>query len=47
MTTWFRYVRHADVAGFEAKGWRTVNANIGHHSTYSVLMQWEGAGEPS
>lgn len=47
MTTWFHYVRHADVETFEAKGWRVVNSSMGHHGAYSVLMQWEGFGEPA
>jgi hypothetical protein len=36
----FRYVRHADVAQFEAEGWEPLPALEGtHHGEYSVLMR--------
>lgn len=44
--TWFRYVRHEDVAQFVWKGWFP-SADLGPtHGVWSVLMQWGGAGEP-
>lgn len=45
--TWLRYVLHADVPAYEAKGWR-VHAQLGgNHGNYSILMIWEGEGEPT
>jgi len=45
---WFRYVRHADVARFTAAGWRLVDdLATTCHGRHAVLMQWEGAGEPT
>lgn len=43
---WLRYVLHADVKSFEAKGWKLHSTMQRHHGNYSVLMQWEGEGEP-
>jgi hypothetical protein len=46
MIRWFRYVRYAEVPAYEASGWRFA-ADLGPtHGSYSVLMQWEGDGEP-
>jgi len=48
MTTWFRYVRSDDIARYRANGWRVVSdLSDCHHGAHAVLMQWEGAGEPS
>ena len=45
MISWFRYVRHDQVARREAEGWVTV-ADLGPvHGFWSVLMQWTGTGE--
>lgn len=44
--TWLRYVLHADVPAYEAKGWK-LRSNLGHHGHYSVLMIWEGEHEPA
>ena len=44
--SWFRYVRHAEVAGYEARGW-VFAADLGlPHGVYSVLMEWRGEGPP-
>lgn len=43
---WFRYVRHAERAAYEAMGWRFA-ADLGPtHGRWSVLMEWMGSGEP-
>jgi hypothetical protein len=43
---WFRYVRHAERADYEARGW-VFAADLGlPHGAYSVLMQWAGEGVP-
>lgn len=43
---WLRYVRHSDVADYEARGW-VFSADLGlPHGAYSVLMEWAGEGEP-
>jgi hypothetical protein len=48
MTTFFRYVPHANVQAYEAQGWRVVSDLTGcRHGAFAVLMQWEGAGEPN
>jgi hypothetical protein len=42
-----RYVRHALVAEYEAKGWVVSDSMIGtHHHAYSCLMEFRGEGEP-
>lgn len=47
MITWFRYVRHAEAAAFEALGW-VFAADLGStHGQWSVLMRWAGEGEPA
>ena len=44
---WFRYVRHAQRAAYEAAGW-VFAADLGPtHGQWSVLMEWTGIGEPS
>ena len=35
----FRFVRHEDVARFEAQGWENLGPLQGHHGYYSVLMR--------
>ena len=45
---WFRYVPHARIAEFEAKGWRFA-ADLGPtHGRWSVMMEYcgEDAGAP-
>jgi hypothetical protein len=45
--SWFRYVRHAEVAAYERQGW-TVVAHLGPvHGAYAVLMRWSGENEPN
>ena len=45
--TWFRYVRHAQRAAYEAAGW-VFAADLGPtHGQWSVLMEWTGIGEPT
>lgn len=48
MITYFRYVPHAQVADYTARGWTATYALDGtSHGQWSVLMQWEGFGEPA
>jgi hypothetical protein len=43
---WLRYVRHSDVADYEARGW-AFWADLGrHHGVYSIMMEWAGEGPP-
>lgn len=44
--TWLCYVTFDDVPEYQAKGWKVVSTLGGNHGHYSVLMQWEGEGEP-
>ena len=45
--SWLRYVRHADVPAYEAKGWR-IEADLGPtHGLWSVLMRFMGEGVPT
>jgi hypothetical protein len=44
---WLRYVLHADVSSYEAKGWKLRSNLDCHHGHYSVLMIWEGEHEPA
>lgn len=46
MISWLRYVRHADIPAFEAKGWRVSGPLPFPHSRWSVLMIWAGEGAP-
>jgi hypothetical protein len=43
---WLCYVTFEDVSDYEAKGWRVYGPLGGNHGHYSVLMIWEGQGEP-
>jgi hypothetical protein len=45
--SYFRFVRHEDVARFEREGWAVVQRNLGPHAAYSVLMLWMRTGEPA
>lgn len=46
MIAWFRYVRHADIPAYQARGW-IFAADLGPtHGQWSVLMQWTGEGDP-
>lgn len=45
--TWLRYVLHAEVQAYEAKGWKLRSNLDCHHGHYSVLMIWDGEHEPS
>lgn len=36
----FRYVVHEKVIAYMQCGWHLAQADLGHHSRYSVLMQW-------
>lgn len=47
VTKWLQYVRHADVESYLAAGWTLEHGLDGtHHSAYSVLLIWEGEGDP-
>ena len=41
----FQYVRHSDVAKFEALGWVNVGHLPAHHGHYSCLMRFADVGE--
>lgn len=44
---YLRYVPHAQREEYEKRGWRVVNEMADdHHGQYSVLMVYEGEGEP-
>lgn len=44
--TFWKFVRHRDVAAHEAQGW-VVAFDLGPtHGLWSVGMQWTGEGEP-
>ena len=44
---WFRYVPHARVPEYEARGWKLVPvAGLYFHDIYSALMEYTGTGEP-
>lgn len=46
-STWLRYVAHGDVARFLAEGWSVRDDLVGtNHGFYSVLMTFDGQGEP-
>ena len=46
MISWFRFVRHPEVAMYERQGWVVV-AYLGPvHGTYAVVMRWTDKGEP-
>ena len=45
--TWLRYVPHSLRAEYEAKGWKVSCEMEGtNHGQWSVLMIYEGEGEP-
>lgn len=45
---WLRYVPHAQLLRFLATGWAISDELHGtNHGEYSVLMIWEGEGEPA
>ncbi len=44
---WLCYVTFEDVTDYEAKGWRVSGPLGGNHGHYSILMIWEGQGEPA
>lgn len=44
--TYLCYVTFDDVPEYEAKGWRVRSMLGGNHGNYSILMIWEGEGEP-
>lgn len=45
---WLRYVPHAQILRFLATGWAISDELHGtNHGEYSVLMIWEGEGEPA
>ena len=48
MITWLRFVTHAEIGSFLAKGW-TISDDLSGtpHGAYSVLMIWTGEGEPA
>lgn len=46
-TAWYRYVRHEDIAAFEAVGWRRVDGLTPClHDFWSTILEWAGEGEP-
>lgn len=47
MISYFQYVPHHSVNDFISRGWVIADtfADI-HHGAYSILMKWEGHGEP-
>ena len=45
--TYWKFVRHAEVAAHEAQGWRVAFDLGPTHGQWSVLMQWTGKGAPS
>lgn len=47
MTTWLRYVVHADIGAWLARGWTIVDDLAGtNHGHFSVLMKFTGDGDP-
>lgn len=46
MIRWFQFVPHARIAAFEAIGWKLKGDAGAHHSVWSVVMVWEGEGNP-
>lgn len=44
---WIAWVRHHDVAAYEALGWVILDPRlICHHDVYACEMEWRGQGEP-
>ena len=47
MIQWLRYVPHAEIVGYLARGWAISDELHGVcHGNYAVLMVWTGEGEP-
>lgn len=45
--TYIKYVPHAMIADYKAKGWIECGSLDGtHHGHYAIMMQWTGEGEP-
>ena len=45
---WLRYVSHSQILLYLAKGWSISDELHGtNHGNYSVLMQYDGEGEPT
>ena len=47
MISYLCYVTFDDVPAYERKGWVVVSGLYGNHGHYSVLMQYQGEGEPT
>ena len=44
---WLRYVPHSQILLYLAKGWSISDDLVGtNHGNWSVLMKWDGEGEP-
>lgn len=47
MIEWLRYVVHSEIEKYKALGWEISDDLSGtSHGRWSVLMQWQGEGEP-
>ena len=45
--SWFKYVRHSEILVYLARGWSISDELHGtSHGNWSVLMKWDGEGEP-
>lgn len=45
--SWFKYVRHSEILVYLARGWSISDELHGtSHGNWSVLMRWDGEGEP-
>lgn len=45
--TWYRYVPHAEVEAYEARGWTASTALLDtHHGEHATLVCWEHDTEP-
>lgn len=45
MIQWLRYVAHAEIVTYLAKGWNITDELHGtHHGQHAVLMVWGGRG---
>lgn len=45
--SWFRFVPHSQIVIYLARGWTIDDEMHGtNHGNYSVLMRYEGEGEP-
>ena len=45
--TYWKFVRHSQVAAHEALGWRVAFDLGPTHGQWSVGMEWTGEGEPT